>query len=430
MAKPYINKVLESDALDLLQKFPSGSVHNVISDAMFGTSKACQYDWGVDPARGNPERHWEYHQPIYEECLRVLRPGGVLAWCQGWNFLSHFDDWFGGYRAWPLSLSFRCVNYCTAVWIVQTREKKKIEHPNDVLVKVDVEAYRRLKNSLDPPHPCPKSVEECLFMVENLTQPGEIVLDPFCGLGSTLVAAQQLGRRWIGCDRSKRYCQVARERLAAKTNHHYTTCKESIMKKKNTTTTPTTERPEVKEALLDNIVRESRSIGTDATRRSATIGDLSIQHGDRKAIQQRLKKEGLDSNVSRAIGVYTLTQLVPEAMGLPIGVVAKFTPMVKYSDKPDYAKEVYGEYVPDLIRRALKDGWTAAKAAEEAAKVRTPDKRAQKPQSKGLEKALALIVKTPVKDLARAIVSNQKLWDHLEKALYETNSKTAKQAAA
>ena len=50
-------------------------------------------------------------------------------------------------------------------------------------------------------------------MIEALTTPGQVVLDCFCGLGSTLVAAQQLGRRWIGCDRSRRYCQVALQRL-------------------------------------------------------------------------------------------------------------------------------------------------------------------------------------------------------------------------
>ena len=51
-------------------------------------------------------------------------------------------------------------------------------------------------------------------MIEALTQPGQIVLDCFCGLGSTLVAAQQLGRLWIGCDKGRTYCQWAMKRLA------------------------------------------------------------------------------------------------------------------------------------------------------------------------------------------------------------------------
>ena len=51
------------------------------------------------------------------------------------------------------------------------------------------------------------------WLVESLTTPGQIVLDCFCGLGSTLVASQRLGRRWIGCDKGRTYCQVAMRRL-------------------------------------------------------------------------------------------------------------------------------------------------------------------------------------------------------------------------
>jgi site-specific DNA-methyltransferase (adenine-specific) len=46
------------------------------------------------------------------------------------------------------------------------------------------------------------------------TWPGEVVLDPFAGSGTTLVAARQLGRRAIGVERSERYCSLAVERLA------------------------------------------------------------------------------------------------------------------------------------------------------------------------------------------------------------------------
>lgn len=44
-----------------------------------------------------------------------------------------------------------------------------------------------------------------------------VVLDPFCGSGTTLLVAQKLGRKWIGIDCVEEYCEMARGRLAQAT---------------------------------------------------------------------------------------------------------------------------------------------------------------------------------------------------------------------
>jgi site-specific DNA-methyltransferase (adenine-specific) len=178
---------------------------------MHGTAMNCRYEWGLDPARGDPGKHWQQnHQAIYEECRRVLRPGGILAWGQGFKFVQHFDTWFGAHRIWSPICVAHGLNFNPNAWVVQTRERQPVEHPNNMIVPVDRNLFVPLKKL----HPCPKPVEEMRFLIDALTKPGEIILDCFCGLGSTLVAAQQLGRRWIGCDKSRRYRQVAMKRLA------------------------------------------------------------------------------------------------------------------------------------------------------------------------------------------------------------------------
>ena len=210
MIEPFLNKVWNENALDLLRALPSASIDAVITDAMYGTAKWFRYEWGVEPARGDPVKHWSYHRPIYEECRRVLKPGGVMAWGQGLKFVPNFAGWFGQHRIWSPLWSTHGLNFVPTAWVVQTREQEPVEHPNNMLVRVDRSQFRPLKNL----HPCPKPVEELEFMISSLTKPGQISLDVFCGLGSTLVAAARLGRKWIGGDLSKTYCQIAMKRLA------------------------------------------------------------------------------------------------------------------------------------------------------------------------------------------------------------------------
>jgi len=63
-------------------------------------------------------------------------------------------------------------------------------------------------------HPAPMPVEVARRAIRLSSWPGEVVLDPFAGSGTTLLAARQLGRRAVGIETSERYCALAVERLA------------------------------------------------------------------------------------------------------------------------------------------------------------------------------------------------------------------------
>jgi DNA modification methylase len=69
-------------------------------------------------------------------------------------------------------------------------------------------------------HPTSKPVALIEPMLRNSSRTGEVVLDPFLGSGSTLVAAQQLGRRCFGMDLDPRYVDVAVQRWEAFTGRH------------------------------------------------------------------------------------------------------------------------------------------------------------------------------------------------------------------
>jgi len=62
-------------------------------------------------------------------------------------------------------------------------------------------------------HPTQKPVRLMQALIELTTKPGQIVIDPFTGSGSTLVAARNLGRHFIGFELETKYIQVCKDRL-------------------------------------------------------------------------------------------------------------------------------------------------------------------------------------------------------------------------
>lgn len=66
-------------------------------------------------------------------------------------------------------------------------------------------------------HTTQKPVDLMLELVELFTDVGDVVLDPFCGSGTTGVACVRLGRRFIGIEKDARYAQLATDRLTAET---------------------------------------------------------------------------------------------------------------------------------------------------------------------------------------------------------------------
>lgn len=64
-------------------------------------------------------------------------------------------------------------------------------------------------------HPCQFPVELVERLVLSMTNPGDSVLDPYMGVGSSLVAAVMHGRKGFGCDVVAEYVSIAQERLAS-----------------------------------------------------------------------------------------------------------------------------------------------------------------------------------------------------------------------
>lgn len=62
-------------------------------------------------------------------------------------------------------------------------------------------------------HPTQKPVALMVWLLEQFSRPGDVILDPYMGSGTTLVAAKMLGRKAIGVEIEERYCEIAVRRL-------------------------------------------------------------------------------------------------------------------------------------------------------------------------------------------------------------------------
>lgn len=98
-------------------------------------------------------------------------------------------------------------------WSSTGNPRKKIYAEDVERAGVKIQDVWTFKDPQSPVYPTEKNLEMIKTIVANSSQPGDIVVDAFCGSGTTLLAARALGRRWIGIDESPMAIAVAKKRL-------------------------------------------------------------------------------------------------------------------------------------------------------------------------------------------------------------------------
>ncbi|RUM99894.1 DNA methylase [Pseudaminobacter arsenicus] len=210
-----IDTVIHGDCIDVMSRMESGSVDMILTDPPYITHYRSRDGQTV---RNDDNDRWL--APAFAEAHRVLQPGGFCISFYGWN---QADKFLGAWRA----AGFRPVGhiifrkrYASAGCFLRYHHeqayllaKGRVELP--AIPIPDVIDWRYEGNRL---HPTQKPVSVLTPLIEAFSKPGEIVLDPFCGSGSTLVAAQELDRRFIGIELDVAHHATATRRVSGATN--------------------------------------------------------------------------------------------------------------------------------------------------------------------------------------------------------------------
>jgi site-specific DNA-methyltransferase (adenine-specific) len=215
-AKAPRNVVFNADCTDVMQAFDTGAVDFILTDPPYVTRYR---DRSGRTVANDDNGRWL--RPAFHEMRRVLKDGGFCVSFYGWNKVDLFMD------AWRAA-GFRIVGHLVfRKRYASSARFLRYEHEQAYLLAKGNPARpaRPIPDVLDFPysgnrlHPTQKPIEALTPLIEAFTKPGDLVLDPFCGSGSTLAAAQQLGRDWTGIELSNEHYHTASERLAALQRH-------------------------------------------------------------------------------------------------------------------------------------------------------------------------------------------------------------------
>ena len=269
---PTIHRLINGDARDL-SFIPNESVHLVVTSPPY---------WNLKRYVENPDQlgHIQDYEEflaelakVWKHALRILVPGGRLVCVVGDVCVSRKA--FGRHLVFPLHSDI-CVscrrlgfdNLNPIIWhkisnaVFEANKTSKFlgkPYEPNAIIKNDMEfilmqrkpgGYRQPTNgqrdesrlskkdfdawfqqiwnitgASTKNHPAPYPLEVALRLVQMFSFTGDTVLDPFCGSGTTMVAALKTGRNSIGVEIEPEYCRMAARYLKAENSELFSTAK-------------------------------------------------------------------------------------------------------------------------------------------------------------------------------------------------------------
>jgi len=199
------------------------------------------------------DRKADWHGSWIAEAARVLRPGGSIYVCCDWKLSGAIESCLarhlvvrnritwrrekgrGAKRNWKQNMedvwfatkgddyTFNLVKWKKPViapyrengkpkdWVEENGERYRMTHPSNIWTDLCVPFWSMPENT---PHPYQKPEKLVERVIQASSNPGDLVIDPFLGSGTSAVVAQRLDRRFLGFELEAEYLRLALKRLA------------------------------------------------------------------------------------------------------------------------------------------------------------------------------------------------------------------------
>ena len=245
------NQIIKGNCIDVMKKIDSKSVELVLTDPPYNISGKSKLDLKNNTTGGpyyKMEETWDIFKDYKEyldftrswiaEADRVLVEKGSIAICCSFHALGEIlmalkeiDYKILNIITWrktnPMpNITKRILTHSTEfiVWAAKSKgwkfnyeDMKKYsdgKQLRDVWEFPLCQGKERIKNDTGrAAHPNQKPMKLISRIVEMASEPGDLILDPFLGAGTTAVAANLLKRKWIGIENNPKYQEIAEKRI-------------------------------------------------------------------------------------------------------------------------------------------------------------------------------------------------------------------------
>lgn len=244
-----LNKIYQGDCIELMKNIPDNSVDLIFADPPYNLQlngelyrpNQTKVD-AVDDEWDKFSTMEEYDKFTYswmQECRRILKNTGSF-WVIGTYhnifrvgaILQNIGFWILNDIIWiktnpmPNFKGTRFNNaHETLIWATKSKSSNYTFHyhsmkamNDDLQMRSDwlipiCQGTERIKINGQKAHSTQKPAELLYRIILSTSNPGDIVLDPFCGSGTTSAVAKRLGRRFISFDKEELYVKIASERV-------------------------------------------------------------------------------------------------------------------------------------------------------------------------------------------------------------------------